>query len=192
MDDYYAKDSAFSSYFTKTLNPVMRSLTNGVHDQVENQLDKTIDNDGSDFAGEYMDTLLFRYTSSSKRQLKSLLSDLPSDGDPGDAIDERLSEWDNGTTPENPSRADKESKNETHRFVNAVARTMFAAGGVEQLVWNASGEACPICDELDGRVVGIEDNFVNDGDELSNGYKAEGNFMSSPLHQGCECSIDPA
>ncbi len=189
LNDYYAHDSAFSAYFRKTLDPVMRSLTHSVHSQVQDQLDKTIDDTGSDFADEYNDTLLFRYSNSSKRQLKSLLTDLPEDQDPQDAIDERLAQWDAGTTAVNPSRAEKESENESNRFVNALARTLFVAAGVTKLVW--SGGDCPICADLDGKVVGIEQPFASDGEEFANNFKNDGDTFHPPLHGGCNCEINP-
>ena len=192
LNDYYADGSTFNQFFSKTMLPIVRSMSEGVQNTVTEQLNKSVETDPTTFQNEYVDNLTFRYTSSSRRQLQKLLTDLPEDEDASEVIDTRINEWEDGSTPENPSRAQKESTNESHRFVQAAARMFFTAGGVSQLVWNADGEACPICDELNGRVVGVEDAFVEDGDDLRNGYKAEGRFMNPPLHQNCTCSVDPA
>jgi hypothetical protein len=73
-------------------------------------------------------------------------------------------------------------------MVNALARFFFSSGGVTKLVW--SGGDCPICQELDGVVVGIEDSFASAGDDIG-GMTAESNTFHPPLHQGCQCEINP-
>lgn len=57
----------------------------------------------------------------------------------------------------------------------------------------------PFCQELDGTVVGIEDNFMNDGDVLKavdedgnwQSMKSMGAKMHPPIHKGCVCMIAP-
>lgn len=73
-----------------------------------------------------------------------------------------------------------------------ISRHVWQANGVQRLVWVAAGsETCPICQELDGRVVGIESSFVNAGDQMANGYAPSFNALYPPLHDGCVCTIVP-
>jgi hypothetical protein len=187
ITDYYADDSSFSQYFARTMKPLIDSADHHVRTDVSDQLDTQLD-EGTDFADSYLDTMRWRYTNSSQNQLKKLLADLPEGDDPADTLDERLSEWENGTTADNPTRAEKESSNESTRMVNAMARAYFAAGGVQRLVW--SGGDCPLCEELDGKVVGIDDSFASEGDEVGS-MTVESDTFHPPLHQGCNCEIDP-
>jgi hypothetical protein len=86
--------------------------------------------------------------------------------------------------------------NETVQLSNAVARAVFVGVGITKLRWVALGsDSCPICQEMDGKVIGIDQNFVDYGETL----EAEGqNDMQiyrptahPPLHQGCVCQISP-
>jgi hypothetical protein len=65
LNDYYASDSAFTEHLTKTITPILNSLSHGVKDQVEGQLGEPNDGDSSQFNTDYIDTLAFRYTNSS-------------------------------------------------------------------------------------------------------------------------------
>ncbi len=188
IESYYADNSDFTKHFKKTMRSIVDSTSTAVGADVSNQIDSDV-GDGGTFADAYLDTMALRYTSSSKRQLQALLTDLPEGDDAGDAIEERLSQWEHGSSDANPTRAEKESNNEATRMVMAMARMFLVAGGVTQLVW--SGGECPICQELDGKVVGTEESFASEGDEIGD-LKVESNTFAPPLHQGCVCSIDPA
>lgn len=180
LSDYYASNSDFSEYFTKTMKSIVDSTSDSTANDVAIQLGAD-PADVADFAKAYLATLALRYTSSSRQQLLALLSDLPDGEDPADVIEERLSQWESGSTPQNPTRAEKESQNESVRLVNAVARTAMVASGVTTLVW--SGGDCDFCAGLDGKVVGVESSF---GETMGGG-----DMFNPPAHNACECSIEP-
>jgi hypothetical protein len=163
--------------------------------EIADELDKAIDDDGRKFVADYVGVLVLRYTGSSRRQLEQVVNDAAGDEDPAELIEERLAEWADGTSAENPSRAEKEADKESNRLGNAVARFFYAAGGVTTLVWRTTGDACPICNELDGKTVGIHERFVPEGDTVEGAgtapLKAEGDVFHPPLHKGCNCEIVP-
>ena len=121
------------------------------------------------------------------RQLDSILEASISEDDLGlEAIDIRLDEW-------QQKRARKIADNETVRLSNAVTRNVFISAGITKLIWrNTGSDTCPFCEELDGKVVGIEQNFV-DSDMNVNGRKLKVRSPRAhpPIHQGCVCQIEP-
>jgi len=80
---------------------------------------------------------------------------------------------------------------------NAVARVVFAGAGITRLQWTTtSAKPCPLCQEMNGRIVGIEQNFLDAGSNLqsegANTFHAYRPTSHPPLHQGCTCQIIPA
>ena len=70
-------------------------------------------------------------------------------------------------------------------------------GVVHKKVWLASGDACPFCLEMNGKVIGIDENFQNEGSSMSVEYNERMismNFgytdvIGPPLHPNCRCTI---
>jgi len=62
---------------------------------------------------------------------------------------------------------------------------------VTKLIWRANSNACPICQEMDGKVVGIEHPFATAGQKIGD-LTVSGNISHAPLHTGCTCMIEPA
>jgi hypothetical protein len=82
----------------------------------------------------------------------------------------------------------------------------FAAAGIIKKRWRTVGDTCPYCKSMDGRVVSIQDAFLNKGSYLypkpEEGFlrpagdiaAAEGEGMlikrrisHPPAHDGCDC-----
>lgn len=66
---------------------------------------------------------------------------------------------------------------------------------VEAKEWNAAGDACEFCAELDGKVVGLDEDYAKDGQTISvgdNSYKVDyGDLEEPPLHPNCRCVLLP-
>jgi HK97 family phage portal protein len=196
LADYYAEDAAFGKFIRKTLGPIADSLSEQIRQEIADELGTKIEDDGKDFVKAYVDILVLRYTSSSRNQLQQVVNEASGDDNPADLIEQRLTEWESGTSAENPSRADKEAAKESNRLGNALSRLFFAAGGVTLLVWRTTGDSCPLCNELDGKTIGIRERFLAAGDSVEPGgdtapLKAESDIFAPPLHQGCDCEIVP-
>jgi len=119
--------------------------------------------------------------------------------DQAEAIETRLAEWEAGRNEgEGTEAAEKIGDREAVKLGDAIAGVVFAAAGVTSFIWIANAGACPICNELDGRVVGREQVFVESGDTVTpeSGDAAplttRTNVAHPPLHQGCDCTLAAA
>ncbi|MEO5923319.1 MAG: phage portal protein, partial [Bryobacteraceae bacterium] len=157
LSTYYAEGSPFAVYFLSVVTPILNSLSESLKHQVQGEIKGSIEGDADEFSKEYLTSLANRYSASSRRQIEKILAELEDGDDPAEVVERRLGEWEEGTSEENPDRADKESDRESNRMSNALTRFFLVAGGVTRLVWTTSGNECPICAELDGKVVGVED-----------------------------------
>jgi HK97 family phage portal protein len=112
------------------------------------------------------------------------------DGDPLELLKLDLDKWD--TRPEIDARW------EAHRAANAVARETWRSEGITHIRWQTSGENCPYCNQLNGRVVGIEGTFATKGEHLqdpenpNNWMSFSSDFHHPPIHAGCDCSVTAA
>ena len=74
----------------------------------------------------------------------------------------------------------------------------YKRAGVTKLIWRAEPDACDFCSQLNGKVVGIGEAFVQAGEEIPGpggqaaGLTARSPRISPPLHLGCQCEILPA
>lgn len=185
LDDYYGDNEALK----KRMKPAFLSLAEIVYEESSKEVGdkKTFTNDARQFMDKYLDSFAERYAGSSKGQLNKIVRESYDDGlDPIDEIDVRLTEWEE-------RRPDKVAMNETVQICGAVAKFAFAVFGISRLRWmSLGGESCPYCSELDGMVVGIEENFVNKDENLEgeDGYmKVRSPASHPPLHGGCVCQI---
>ncbi len=99
------------------------------------------------------------------------------------------------------SRAEMIARSESIRASNAGIKEMYRMAGVTKLVWRSSGDdgrTCDFCLELDGRVVGIDENFFNLGDEMTvTGADGKPQTMHfdyeavahPPSHPDCRCFL---
>jgi hypothetical protein len=193
--DYYSDDSPFSSFIRKTIAPIADSLSESLRDEITEELGNAVEDEGAEFTAEYINILVLRYAGSSRRQLEAILRDAEPGAELAELIEERLSEWEEGTSDGNPPRAEKESQNESRRMGNALTRLFYAAGGVTVLVWRSNPGACPICEEMDGRTAGIRETFANSGDTIEGEGTAplttDTDIFAPPIHGGCSCDIVP-
>ena len=65
-------------------------------------------------------------------------------------------------------RAEMIARTETIRSSNAGARMAYRAAGVKEIEWHTAEDerVCPFCGEMHGKVVGIEELFFQQGDEM--------------------------
>ncbi len=140
------------------------------------------------FVRSYLASFVIRHTAISRAEIvKALERAIEDNEDEADALRQLVERW-----PE--VRAGAEAQDETVRFGNAVAVTIFGIAGARRLTWMAFGESCPYCSDLDGRTVGIEDTFLSLGAE----FQPEGaerpltvrnDVRHGPAHGGCDCMV---
>lgn len=135
---------------------------------------------------DYAQALGLRQAGSSRGQLLQLLRD-PNETDMEDALETRLGEWEE-------KRPDKIADRETVQAGGAFITFAFLAAGVQRLMWQTTDgdQTCPLCQELDGKIVGIATPFVRQGDTVTPGgdtapLTSDGDIGHEPLHEGCNC-----
>jgi len=191
LEKYYNNNPAYAAALEKILGPVMRAYANAVKRAVEGELGGPVPDLG-DFIDNYTKGFTARQAESHLGQLLALVRDSE---DPYEAVNQRLKEWGVGRTAGGKSAAEKLAGREAIQWGDAVAREAMRRAGVTELVWIANGSACPICQELDGSVVGIEDGFVEASDEIDpaddevSPLKIYSKVLHPPLHNGCECML---
>lgn len=134
---------------------------------------------------KYLENLAQVYTVGGERQLRALLAEAEDDEAAADAILERMDGWDE-------NRAVKTGRDQAFEAGNALAKFGYAALSVRYLVW--AGGDCPLCQNLNGVRVGIDEMFVRVGDSVDPGdgvapYPAVRDIGHPPLHGGCDCVI---
>jgi HK97 family phage portal protein len=90
------------------------------------------------------------------------------------------------------------ARTESYRIANDTTKETWKASGVVSTIkWYTAedGRVCAFCEDQDGKVVSIDDNFFNKGDTLT----VDGSDLSldytdvgaPPLHGDCRCYVRP-
>jgi HK97 family phage portal protein len=101
----------------------------------------------------------------------------------------------------NDSRAAMVAKTESFRTANSALKEAWKQSGVVKTIkwYTSSSNPCPFCQELNGKVISIDQNFFNNGDSITVGEGDEAKTMSldygdvpaPPLHPNCMCVARP-
>jgi predicted GH43/DUF377 family glycosyl hydrolase len=116
------------------------------------------------------------YTARSQRELEAAIAatkDNDNEFSAYNVVSDRVLQW-------SDSRAAKESHRNLSQSDGALAREVWRRSGITEIVWHTQGGSCPVCDELDGKTIGIEGNF---------GTAGEYDVLHPPLHDGCDCYL---
>jgi len=173
-------DDKFPAEIKKTMTAVIRDLADAVAREAAKEAglkDYNIDN----FFNEYITAMSQRYAGYSRGQLLALINEAGDLDEAVEYVEQRLVEWEE-------KKSESIALEQSVKAEGAFTRSVYAAAGVVELVWIANANCCEICQELDGKVVGIEQVFIEEGDQISD-FKAGGAKLHPPLHDKCECSI---
>lgn len=190
LREYYA---GFGATATRTLLPVLLAFADVVLDDAAAEIgsDDPLADELADFIAGIARAFGEHYAGQSLGQLAQQLRLAEERGeDPLDAVTTRLDEW-------GEKRPDKVADVEQQRVLNAVTRERWRRGGVRRIVWvRQGGTSCPFCRKLDGKVVGIEQEFARDGDEIegdeqSGPLRVDRPTRHPPIHATCKCGLRP-
>ena len=188
LEDYYQKAP---EWIRKTIFPVFSTFADMIQVEAAREVgvEAGMTEELKEFVKEYTEAFAARHAGSSEGQLRALVRDARAQGlDAADLIDERLGEWEE-------KRPGKVAMNESVQESNAVARFVYIAAGVTLLRWVALGsDSCPYCQEMDGRVVGVDRPFLGESDNLESDdgrMRINRPTTHPPLHMGCVCAIVP-
>lgn len=147
---------------------------------------KGLTDDLRQFVLDYLAALGNGWAASSRTQLEIVLGEaLANNADPGEAIEERLTRWEE-TKPQKVA--------DRHAFegLNALVIACYGVHKVRKIGWVAAGSSCPFCRQLNGKIVGIDEYFVTDGEALDGdggAMQIKRNVRSGHLHGGCDCVV---
>ena len=186
LDSFY---EVFKRSVKDEIKPVANELAVAIQTVAESEVNQAETEGMENFVDQYSETFSQRYIDSSSGQLKAITKEAENnDVNPSPAIETRLSEW-------KEKRPSKVGMNETVQLSNAVAKFVCGGAGITHLIWSAQGsESCPFCRQMDGRVVGIREDFIPANSELvspDGTMKIYGPKSHPPIHEGCSCQIIP-
>ena len=143
-----------------------------------------------EFCLEYTRSMAHRLASSAEGQLVKIVNEAPV-ADAAAVAFVRVVDW-------TETKADKIAFRDSVQAGAAFAKFAWRQAGVIKLVWRAVGKNCPLCNNLDGKIVGIDESFarsgdvINPNDVVTNALNITSNIGHPQLHQGCDCMISPA
>lgn len=94
-------------------------------------------------------------------------------------------------------RAERISRTETLKASNNATNFAYKQTGyVKGKRWFANPDHCSYCETLDGKLVGLDENFANLGDNIEGDGDATyavdyENIGTPPIHPNCRCTIIP-
>jgi HK97 family phage portal protein len=190
LQDYYGEHPAFCA---RTIAPALESYADAIGRTTagETNIDWTgVPDEVRVFLTEYSDAFGIRTSVSSRLRTVSTVRQAETDGvDHTEALEAMYGEW--GTT-----RTPADTNHEVIQAASAIAIACFVGAGVTTLRWVSGATACPICQEMDGRVTDIRMPFVDagatiNGDGQTAPLTTDRSFKHPPLHGGCVCQVGP-
>lgn len=185
MEDYFSKLPAVVS---KEVAATGVSYVEAIQEATAKMLGTAPDADlGMDvFARDYVSGLGIRYARKSHGMLKKWLRENVGGEDLWSILTAKIDTWEE-------SRALVTAADEAVRMGQASLQSLFVKTGVKEKRWKARGQSCPFCNSMDGKVVGVEEQFLGDGDVLYAQDKDTGIWMAlkswgvkkhPPIHKG--------
>ena len=193
LDEYY---DDFKSVLVKAFAPVMLSLSGVISASVAEELgdvEQVGEDDLSTFMDEYLDDFASGQTASGRKQIRGLLEEEPPEDEPDkqafvvEKVKNRLQDW-------SLKKARKIATKQVFRAGNGLALTSYVTKGVRKISWRTSGDACPFCAKLDGKVIDAKEFFIKSGESLTGGQDdtpmlMRSNVRHGPIHSGCDCTV---
>jgi HK97 family phage portal protein len=142
------------------------------------------------------------YTTTTQELLQAKLNDGLSQGFSLDQLTQTVKEVYDFT---DTARAQRVAKTESFRTANqALKDTWVKSGNVQTLKWYTANNPCDFCLQMQGKVVSINDNFLNKGDVLTATVTNQDGTTATrtmnidyddvefpPLHPQCMCKVAP-
>lgn len=199
LEDFFAwlrnYEAELAPFMGRSLGPVLRTMMLAVVDASTREIGRESPGLTAAFLA-WVDGYTVRYGgqygAESYNQLRALYEetlrpeDERGDAEAVEAMQVRMTEW-------GEKRAEKESRDESINFGNAAAIATWEAYSVSRKRWRANPGACGICQQMDGKVVGLRETFVRKGDTLAadgqETMQVQKDFVHAPLHGGCTCGV---
>lgn len=184
----YREDGELRAFIEREASPMILGMGMAIFDEAADEIANPTSRDGLDeLFGSMVRAYVARHAAVSETALRQTAEETT--GDLDEAFDVTFRHW-------QQERADRIARRETVQQSRALAKQAYARSGVQRLRWVTVGDNCPFCQRLSGRIIRIDQNFVQDEET----WEAEGRqplTLSNPvghppLHRGCNCDIVPA
>jgi hypothetical protein len=188
IEEFYGEHAIWAA---QRMQPVISSygelVQGALADEIGQDADEPMPPEMQRFMKQYGQRFGAREASEGRLQLLALTEEGDHE-EVAEALRARLAEWDE-------KRPGKIAVEESTRFMAAAAKVLYVSAGVTVLRWVANPGACPFCQSINGQVAGVQQNFVNAGQDVDGGEGTDGplkpsdNIGHPPLHSNCECDI---
>jgi HK97 family phage portal protein len=187
LEEFYREHQDF---IERTFGGTFRSFAELIHAEAAEEvgLEANFDTLQRFFLG-YVQSTARREVGSSIGQLRGIMNETDPEG-LQEAIEARLDEWEEG-------RPGKLGLQETVTLAGAMSRQTYDSAG-RGAQWVTFGASCPLCEEMDGRIVSVGEPFLAAGDEVNPGdgettpLRTSAPVTHPQLHGGCDCGISAA
>lgn len=188
LGKFYAK---FEDRVRELFLALIRSYGSAIRAVIADELGQLTDPDleYDQFVSNYLERMARRHVRKSENQLVGVAREAEI-GTEGEAIEARLVQW-------SETRAGKIARSEATRAMGAMSKAAYVSAGILALVWRTVGTSCPYCRALNGRVVGIHENFANAGEMIQpdeegvEPMRVRQGFGHAPAHASCDCIVSP-
>ena len=188
LDKFYEDFKEFLNTQTK---PVISTYADAIALEAADEVELK-DYDIDKFTDRYQKAFDYRYSNEHKGRITNIVTKaIENNKDPIEVLEKEFDSWEE-------KKPEQVSKEETVKIAGAVSLVVYKSAGITKLIWiNTGSKSCPYCEELDGKVVGIEESFVPVGsqfkpDGAESPLKIDSPKMHAPLHNGCVCQISPS
>lgn len=172
-------------YFRALMLAYFETMMASVADELGNDPAK-LDDAAREWIEGYLTNFTEVYAVGGEKQLRAILAEVEDEEQAADAIEERLTGWEE-------TKASKTALEQAFEAGNALATLGYMMGGATVLRWAASGSSCPLCQRMDGKRIKTGGAFLKEGDEVT----ADGvdplpiirTITHGPLHSGCDCTV---
>ena len=177
----------------RQLKPVYDSYGDLVTDAAEAEVGNEKQVEASkreNFVNAYVASYTGRHAGTSENKIRKALTPSPSPEGGGEkdllaALETELDGWVD-------ERGTQIANEESVRSNNAMAVAVYEMLGVTQLMSVAFGKNCPYCDDLDGKIIGIQENYIEGGKDFQpkgaeKPLTSVDNLRHAPYHGGCDC-----
>jgi len=193
LQDYFSKGNkkqkSFQELVTKAENPLLDAEGN-----VQLRFD-ALNPNVTQFVNDRSFRFSFDVNEYTQRELKSQLNRGFEEGESIPTIKERIKMlFGFGENKEGNYRAQRIARSEVIRASNyGQEQAYIQSGVVDAKEWVAAFDdrTCPYCSKMDGRIIGLGQNFFNRGDTFQGLNLNYEDIKGPPLHPSCRCTLVP-
>ncbi len=184
IDLYYQE---FRDFVREQAKPALAAYSDAVAVEAADEVGINPEFEFNRFLEKYNEGYAANYTNKNALQLKNTASKAINENkDPVQAVEGELENWER-------DMPDDVATEETVKLAGAISLLVYKIAGVTKYkVVNTGGNTCPFCQQLNGKVVGIDKFVVVDGQQLGEGENimvVSGNKAHAPFHKKCVCQV---